>query len=234
MKPFRSDFFIAAAVIVCSLVLLTALSFAISGANFNKPKAILTVDLPTAVGLDRQAEFRYAGAIAGRIRKVQMLTDEQRRNESPGCAIRVLVEVRHELPTLRVGSTASITSDTILSEKYLNLEPGPIDNPTLPPDTILYAKRMASLDQVMTSGKELIDGVNTLLTKNDSAISQAILDLRNVLENMKVIATYGKTFVGTVARKPWRLVWGGPVPRLPTEEQILKSDKTIPAPIPND
>ena len=86
----------------------------------------------------------------------------------------------------------------------------------------------------MTSGKELIDGVNTLLTKNDSAINKAILDLRNVLENMKVIATYGKTFVGTIARKPWRLVWGGPVPRLPTEEQIIKSDKTIPAPIPND
>jgi ABC-type transporter Mla subunit MlaD len=65
MKPFRSDFLIAAAVIICSLVLLIALSFAISGANLNKPKAILTVDLPTAVGLDRQAEFRYAGAIVG-------------------------------------------------------------------------------------------------------------------------------------------------------------------------
>jgi hypothetical protein len=98
----------------------------------------------------------------------------------------------------------------------------------------LYAKHSANLDEVMASGKELLDGVNTLLTKNESAINKAILDLRNVLENMKVIATYGKTFVGTVARKPWRLMWGGPVPRLPTEEQILNSDKPIPAPIPND
>ena len=125
-------------------------------------------------------------------------------------------------------------SDTVLAEKYLNLTPGPVNNPALPPGTILYAKHSANLDEVMASGKELLDGVNTLLSKNDSAINQAILDLKNVLENMKVIATYGKTFVGTIARKPWRLIWGGPVPRLPTEEQILKSDKPIPAPIPND
>jgi hypothetical protein len=86
----------------------------------------------------------------------------------------------------------------------------------------------------MASGKELLDGVNELLNKNDSAISQAILDLKNVLENFKVVATYAKTFMGTVARKPWRLLWGGPVPRLPSEESILKTDKVVPAPIPND
>jgi len=234
MKKVRSDILIAVTVVLCSLVLLGALSLAISGTDLNRPKGLLTIDLPSAVGLDRQAQVRYAGTIAGRIRSLRPLTDEERIKESPGCSIRVVVEIRHPLPILRVGTTATVISDTVLAEKYLNLTPGPVNNPALPPGTILYAKHSANLDEVMASGKELLDGVNTLLTKNDSAINKAILDLRNVLENMKVIATYGKTFVGTVARKPWRLVWGGPVPRLPTEEQILKSDKTIPGPIPND
>jgi len=216
------------------LVLLGALSLALSGTDLNRPKGLLTIDLPNAVGLDRQAQVRYAGTIAGRIRSLRPLTDEERTKESPGCSIRVIVEIRHPLPILRVGTTATVISDTVLAEKYLNLTPGPVINPPLPPGTILYAKHSANLDEVMASGKELLDGVNTLLTKNESAINKAILDLRNVLENLKVIATYGKTFVGTVARKPWRLVWGGPVPRLPTEEQILNSDKPIPAPIPND
>ena len=234
MKKVRSDILIAVTVVFCSLVLLGALSLAISGTDLNRPKGLLTIDLPNAVGLDRQAQVRYAGTIAGRIRSLRPLTDEERTKESPGCSIRVVVEIRHPLPILRVGTTATVISDTVLAEKYLNLTPGPVNNPALPPGTILYAKHSANLDEVMASGKELLDGVNTLLTKNDSAINKAILDLRNVLENMKVIATYGKTFVGTVARKPWRLVWGGPVPRLPTEEQILNSDKPIPAPIPND
>jgi ABC-type transporter Mla subunit MlaD len=234
MKKVRSDILIAVTVVFCSLVLLGALSLAISGTDLNRPKGLLTIDLPNAVGLDRQAQVRYAGTIAGRIRSLRPLTDEERTKESPGCSIRVIVEIRHPLPILRVGTTATVISDTVLAEKYLNLTPGPVINPPLPPGTILYAKHSANLDEVMASGKELLDGVNTLLTKNDSAINKAILDLRNVLENMKVIATYGKTFVGTVARKPWRLVWGGPVPRLPTEEQILNSDKPIPAPIPND
>ena len=234
MKKVRSDILIAVAVVLCSLVLLGALSLAISGTDLNRPKGLLTIDLPNAVGLDRQAQVRYAGTIAGRIRSLRPLTDEERTKESPGCSIRVVVEIRHPLPILRVGTTATVISDTVLAEKYLNLTPGPVNNPALPPGTILYAKHSANLDEVMASGKELLDGVNTLLTKNESAINKAILDLRNVLENMKVIATYGKTFVGTVARKPWRLIWGGPVPRLPTEEQILESDKPIPGPIPND
>ena len=234
MKKVRSDILIAVAVVLCSLVLLAALSLAISGTDLNRPKGLLTIDLPNAVGLDRQAQVRYAGTIAGRIRSLRPLTDEERTKESPGCSIRVVVEIRHPLPILRVGTTASVISDTVLAEKYLNLNPGPVISPPLPPGTILYSKHSANLDEVMASGKELLDGVNTLLTKNESAINKAILDLRNVLENMKVIATYGKTFVGTVARKPWRLIWGGPVPRLPTEEQILESDKPIPGPIPND
>jgi len=234
MKKVSSDILIAVVVVLCSLVLLGALSLAISGTDLNRPKALLTIDLPSAVGLDRQAQVRYAGIIAGRIRSLRPLNDEERIKESPGCSIRVVVEIRHPLPILRVGTSATVISDTVLAEKYLNLTPGPVNNPALPPGTILYAKHSANLDEVMASGKELLDGVNTLLTKNDSAINQAILDLKNVLENMKVIATYGKTFVGTIARKPWRLIWGGPVPRLPTEEQILKSDKPIPAPIPND
>ncbi len=234
MKKVRSDILIAVTVVLCSLVLLGALSLAISGTDLNRPKGLLTIDLPSAVGLDRQAQVRYAGIIAGRIRSLRPLNDEERVKESPGCSIRVVVEIRHPLPILRVGTSATVISDTVLAEKYLNLTPGPVNNPALPPGTILYAKHSANLDEVMASGKELLDGVNTLLSKNDSAINQAILDLKNVLENMKVIATYGKTFVGTIARKPWRLIWGGPVPRLPTEEQILKSDKPIPAPIPND
>ena len=234
MKKVRSDILIAVTVVLCSLVLLGALSLAISGTDLNRPKGLLTIDLPSAVGLDRQAQVRYAGTIAGRIRSLRPLTDEERTKESPGCSIRVVVEIRHPLPILRIGTTATVISDTVLAEKYLNLTPGPVNNPALPAGTILYAKHSANLDEVMASGKELLDGVNTLLTKNDSAINKAILDLRNVLENLKVITTYGKTFVGTVARKPWRLMWGGPVPRLPTEEQILESDKPIPGPIPND
>lgn len=234
MKTFRSDFLIAGAVILCSTVLLLALSMAIAGINLSHPKALLTVDLPSAVGLDRQAQVRYAGTLAGQIHSIRPLTDQERAKASSHCAVRIVLEIREELPPLRLGTTASVVSDTILAEKYINLEPGPIENPLLPPGSTLYAKQTASLEEVLTSGKELIDGMNSILVKNESAVSQAVLDIKNVLENFKVIATYGKTFMGTVARKPWRLLWGGPVPRLPSEESILKTDKVVPAPLPND
>ena len=234
MKAFRTDFLVAALVILCSVAMLVALTLAISGVHLSPAKATLTIDLPSAVGLDKQAEVRYAGAAVGRIRSVRPLSDEERLKISPDCAIRVVADIHHPLPELRIGTTASITADTILGEKYLNLEPGPVINPGLVPGTILYAKRSASLDEVMTAGKQLLDQANDLISKNENAINKLIADLRVVMDNFKVISTYGKTFVGTVARKPWRLVFGGPVPRLPSEEKIMQSDKPVPAPIPND
>ena len=234
MKTFRTDFLVAALVIVCSVVMLVALTIAISGTHLTAPRATLTIDLPSAVGLDKQAEVRYAGANVGRIRTVRPLTDEERKNVSPDCAIRVVADIHRHLPQLRVGTTASITADTVLGEKYLNLEPGPVTNPGLAPDTILYAKRSASLDEVMTAGKILLDNANDLIAQNREAIDKVIKDLRVVLDNFKVISTYGKTFMATVARKPHRLIFGGPVPRLPSEEKILSSDKPVPAPVPND
>ncbi|NDA26198.1 MAG: MCE family protein, partial [Verrucomicrobia bacterium] len=185
-------------------------------------------------GLDKQAEVRYAGAAVGRIRSVRPLTDEERVKVSPECAIRVVADIHHSLPELRIGTTASITADTILGEKYLNLEPGPVTNPGLAPGTILYARRSASLDEVMTAGKTLLDKANELIAKNQDAINKVVADLKVVLDNFKVISTYGKTFMGTVARKPWRLIFGGPVPRLPTEDKIISSDKPVPAPVPTD
>ena len=234
MKAFRADFLVAAAVILCSVAMLVALTIAISGTHLTAPKATLTIDLPSAVGLDKQAEVRYAGAAVGRIRTVRPLTDEEREKVSPDCAIRVEADIHHHLPQLRVGTTASITADTVLGEKYLNLEPGPVTNPGLAPGTILYAKRSASLDEVMTAGKTLLDKANDLIAQNREAIDKVIKDLRVVLDNFKVISTYGKTFMATVARKPHRLIFGGPVPRLPSEEKILSTDKTVPAPVPND
>jgi len=234
MKTFRTDFLVAALVILCSVVMLLALTVAISGTHLTAPKATLTIDLPSAVGLDKQAEVRYAGAAVGRIRSVRPLNDEERLNISPHCAIRVVADIHHPLPELRIGTTASITADTVLGEKYLNLEPGPVTNPGITPGTILYAKRSASLDEVMTAGKQLLDQANDLISKNQDAINKLISDLKVVMDNFKVISTYGKTFMGTVARKPWRLIFGGPVPRLPTEDKIISSDKPVSAPVPND
>ena len=234
MKTFRADFLVAALVILCSVVMLVALTVAISGTHLSPAKATLTIDLPSAVGLDKQAEVRYAGAAVGRIRSIRPLNDEERLKISPDCAIRVVADIHHSLPELRIGTTASITADTVLGEKYLNLEPGPVINPGLSPGTILYAKRSASLDEVMTSGKVLLDKANELLAQNQEAINKVVKDLKVVLDNFKVISTYGKTFMGTVARKPWRLIFGGPVPRLPAEEKILSSEKPVPAPVPND
>src|SRR5437868_955785 len=67
MKRNFSDYIVALAVIACSLVLLGALTIALSGYRLKKPARTLQIDYEDVTGIKLHSEVRYAGAPAGRV-----------------------------------------------------------------------------------------------------------------------------------------------------------------------
>ena len=65
MKKNLSDYLVALAVIACSLVLLGALTYALSGGFVRKSDHTLEIDYPDVAGIKLHSEVRYAGAPAG-------------------------------------------------------------------------------------------------------------------------------------------------------------------------
>jgi ABC-type transporter Mla subunit MlaD len=64
MKRALSDYLVALFVIACSIVLLAALTFALSGYRLKKPTRMLQINYEDVTGIKVNSEVRYAGAPA--------------------------------------------------------------------------------------------------------------------------------------------------------------------------
>ena len=98
MKKNLSDYLVALTVIVCSLVLLGALTYALSGRRVSASDRTLEVDYPDVTGIKLHSEVRYAGAIAGTVTHIRLLTFEERQagdtEEKKHNAVRVTLTPR--------------------------------------------------------------------------------------------------------------------------------------------
>src|SRR5258708_35317671 len=67
MKRNLSDYIVAISVILTSVVLLAALTIALSGYRLKKPTRTLEINYEDVTGIKVHSELRYAGAPAGRV-----------------------------------------------------------------------------------------------------------------------------------------------------------------------
>jgi len=150
MKKNLSDYFVAFAVIACSLVLLGALTFALSGRQASKTDRILEIDYPDVSGIKLHSDVRYAGAAAGTVTNIRLLsfaereaapTAEQKRN-----AVRITITLLPEIPPLPADVRASLSSETLLSEKFVALTAGSPGSPKLASGVVLQGHSGGGLD----------------------------------------------------------------------------------------
>ncbi len=155
-----SDKIIAIIVVAFSLIMLTALAVPLMGLNFANQKTI-TIDLPTATGLRPNSEVRYAGAPIGKILEVIPLKWEERSR--PNYAVRVIATMDASTPELKQNSEASISSETLLAEKFVDISPGTADAPALADGETIYSKPVASFDDLTREGMVTLQTLNEVM-----------------------------------------------------------------------
>jgi ABC-type transporter Mla subunit MlaD len=191
MKKNHSDIFIALGVLLCSGVLLGALIIALSGWHPGRKGRTLQIDYPDITGINKHSVVRYAGAPAGQVIEVRLLSDSE-RIESQGAAVRVTVELFDSVPMLPDDVRASLGSDTLLSEKFIALSAGSPDRPKLPQGAILRGAAAASLDS-------LIDAVGPFLQSADRLVVQlekTLLGFDSVVEKTGAAVDTFRTGIG--------------------------------------
>lgn len=85
---------------------------------------------------------------------------------------------------------------------------------------------LQNMDSLVENGNQMMSIVNTPESKQE--LQKMISNMKVVSENLKVVSTYTKGFTKTIGEKPWKMIWGGTPNQLPTEEEILKSNKPLP------
>jgi ABC-type transporter Mla subunit MlaD len=151
---------IAVIVIGCSAVLLVALAIPLMGLELD-PQKTITIDLPTATGLRTNSQVRYAGAPIGKILEIKPLNWDERSKE--GFPVRVVASVDEDTPEFKSDSIAEIASDTLLAEKFIDIDPGTPEAPPLAAEQIIYSKPVASFDDLTREGMVTLETVNEIL-----------------------------------------------------------------------
>jgi ABC-type transporter Mla subunit MlaD len=290
MKRTLSDYLVALFVIACSIVLLAALTFALSGYRLKKPTRILQINYEDVTGIKVNSEVRYAGAPAGRVIAMRHLTAKERDAlQNKKDAVRVTLSLDETIPPLPTDVTATLSSDTLLSPKFVALSAGTPGGQTLTNDAAIEGHPAYGLEQITAEAGPLFENANKLLdnlnvtvtglkkdldeftpklgpladslkldvdnlqnvvtnldnltkgadtvlgtadhfiSTTDKQLQEQLKQLHVTLLNLKVVTTYAKALVETLAEKPNRVIFSGKPAKLTPESEILKSSKPLPA-----
>src|SRR4051812_25205545 len=164
MKKNISDYLVALSVIICSAVLLAALTFALSGYRVKKPTRTLQIQYQDVTGIKIHSEVRYAGAPAGRVIAVRHLTPSERsKSTNKNDAVVVTVALDESIPPLPTDVIATLSADTLLAPKFVALSAGTPGGKTLPNNASIEGHPAYGIEEITAAAGPLVDNANKLL-----------------------------------------------------------------------
>lgn len=208
MKRESSDSVVAIAVIACSLVLLAALTVALTGARFRKPSRTLQIDYEDVTGIKVHSEVRYAGAPAGRVIAMRHLSSAERAaSANPRSAVRVKVEVDDGIPPMPGDVVATLSSDTMLGQKFVALSAGTVGRGTLVNNALIEGHPAYGIEQITAAAGPLFENANKLLSTLNSTVTaisgdlgKALPKVSSLVDDLKVVAKGAESLVGRAVK----------------------------------
>jgi ABC-type transporter Mla subunit MlaD len=172
MKKNLSDYVVALSVIACSLVLLAALTMALSGFRLKKPTRTLQIDFEDVTGVKLHSEVRYAGALAGRVIAMRHLSRDQRESATnKRNAVRVTISVADDIPPLPADVIATLSSDTMLAPMFVALSAGTPGGDTLANNAVIEGHPAYGIQQIAAAAGPLVDNANKLIDKLSGTVT---------------------------------------------------------------
>src|SRR5438477_6986410 len=189
MKRNFSDYLVALFVIACSVVLLGALTFALSGRQLKKPTRTLQINYEDVTGIKVNSEVRYAGAPAGRVIAMRHLSAQEREAiANKKDAVRVTVSLDEGIPPIPADVTATLSSDTMLSPKFVALSAGTPGGQTLANNAAIEGHPAYGIEQITAAAGPLLDNANKLLDNLNLTVTDLHGDLGDFMPKLGPLA----------------------------------------------
>lgn len=178
-----SQYWIPLAVIACSITLLAALSFAISGFRWSQDGRSLRILFADATGIRLHSAVRYAGAVAGTVTEIRYLTAKERADvQPPDRAVQVTVHLDDGVPPLPGDVQATLSSETLLGDKFVALSAGSPDADPLPGGAIIVGQGSVAFDGLAATAQSAGDNLGEILAKLNRDYPTLIPRLAGLLE----------------------------------------------------
>lgn len=193
----RSPYFIALTVIACSLALLAALTFALSGYQWGPRGRTLEIDFKDATGIKLHSSVRYAGTVAGTVARIRYLTPAERTQPGAGdFVVRITLHLNKEVPPLPSDVRASLSSETMLGEKFVALSAGTPGAPPLRDDAVIQGQSPSGIDSLTQTLQQTATAATELLERFSGDYPDLKTNLNQLLINGATLLANATNLVG--------------------------------------
>lgn len=149
----KQDAAVATLVMLCSLILLGALVFAVSGDPWRKPRLHFSVDFADVTGIHRNTTVLFAGDKIGVVERIEHLPPADRILQSN--TVRVHIEVFKPAP-IPSRLKVIISAESILGEKHIALIRQDDEEGLLADGAQLTSTSLGSMLEMMLPGGDAI------------------------------------------------------------------------------
>ncbi len=207
----RSQYVVALAVIGCSLALLAALTIALSGQRWGAGGRTLEIEFTDVTGVKLHSDVRYAGAVAGSVADLRYLTPEERaRAGKGGPAVRITARLNRDAPPIPRDTLATISSETLLGEKFIALSAGTPGVEPLRDRALIQGQSMSgfesltlSLEKTAAAATELLAQIKKDYPELLTNLSDSIISGGTLLDSATNVVSEARLALGDV-RETWK------------------------------
>lgn len=149
----KNDIFVATLVILCSLVLLGALLFAISGDPWRKPHLRFSVDFEDVTGIRRNSNVLYSGDTIGVVDSIEHLAPADRLVANRTVRAHIVIFEKAAIP---VHVKIIISAESMLGEKHIAIVRMDDEGGLLADGAKLTSSSLGSMLEMMLPGGDAI------------------------------------------------------------------------------
>jgi len=169
--------------ILVALGLLGAFIVIMGGLSF-EPTYTVYVDFENPGGLQSGAPVRVAGVKVGRVSEMQFRggqVDPKTKETAP--LVRVVAKIEEQYQdAIRNDARFFVTSQGVLGELYLAIEPGSGEAPVIRDGSVVQGVNPPRLDLLLSESYELLHRAYVGITKNENKISETFDGLHRTLK----------------------------------------------------
>jgi ABC-type transporter Mla subunit MlaD len=177
-------------VVLCSAILLGALTFGLGGLHWQKPGRTLQIEMRDATGVKLHSTVRYAGVAAGTVSRIRYLTGSERGESlDPNSLVRIVVALNPDVARLNADITARLMSESLLGEKFIALIPGSAAAGELADGAVIRGAPPSGFEELTRSAQTTLGTVNEILMKLNADYPSLMPQVTRLLAQANNVAT---------------------------------------------
>ncbi len=186
--------------ILVSVAILAAFVLVMGGLNFQKSYSVF-VDFDNPGGLQSGAPVRIAGVKVGKVQEMTFMGG----NIDPKTGRRTLVRVKISIEqrvkeSVHDDADFYVTTQGVLGEQFLAIEPGTPGKPTLPENSVVKGIDPPRLDLFLAKAFELLDTTVTGIKNNRELIGDIAVNAAGLLRGLNGTLTENRERINRIVQ----------------------------------